>query len=269
MKQKYTSNYQILTDFPLPEETSTYVLVSNMSLLSGIGKRAREMGLKKVSQRFRASSNGVFTGVLSLEGDDFATRFPGMGFQIGFVNSYNKSRSLNIAVGASIFICENGMVLGDAVLKKKHQGTVIQEMNTMLDNAFESQYAVLEEAKEFKAETEQVYLSEKKVAHLLGELLYNYEILSPTEISAVTVEIKKSPNFKMTTAREHHAWNFYNNITEVLKNVHPNHAIQKDRMVHNFFNGVVLGKDSSLDLLEKREYNFSDPAIEVEELWQL
>lgn len=266
MKQKYTTSPGTLVNHKLPELTDTYVPVPNIDLLKGIIVRAKDIGLEKKFARYRATDSGIFSGSISFQ--DPGQPDADIGFEIAFVNSYNKAKSLMIAAGANVFVCDNGMIIGDITMIKRHQGNVIEEMNNILDLAFEQQTIVLQEAREFKKETEKFTISKRKVSHILGELFYERNFLSPNELSAVVGNIKESPDFRMHTPTSTNVWNLYNNITEVLKNVHPTKALHKDKVIHTFFKGELLGDADAFNEMNAMKFDFTDLSEEYGEIFE-
>lgn len=267
MKTKYQNVSNGILSFPVPEATETYVPVSNRQLLIEIVNRAKDSGLRVTSQQYRAVKSGLFTGKLA-----FSPNLPDhkdhLGFMVAFVNSYDKSRALTIAAGASVFICSNGMVVGEVTMVRKHTGEVIKDMQTLLDNAFEKQKSILVEANTFREHAIDHRLTKRKVSHILGEMFYEKELLTPVEVNAVINEISTSDFFSMNEEKSMHVWNLYNNVTEVLKHSHPRIAVTRDSVIHKYFNGDVLGNPVVYD---EDAFSFSlselNEAEKEEEVW--
>lgn len=236
MKTKYQTTPAGILSYPVPEETKTYIPVSNKSLLKGIVDRANKYELKLKSQRYRSSKNGIFSGNIALSAPDDKD----FSFMVAFVNSYNKQKALAVAAGASVLVCSNGCIFGDVTFMRKHTGNVREELDSMIDFAFDRRMKVLEEVREFRSKTQGFQLTERKISHLLGELLYEKEILSPNETSAVIQEIKTSPTFPMVDGQNMNLWYFYNNVTAVLKNSHPSLSVTKDSALSSYVLEDVL-----------------------------
>ncbi|MBT6052993.1 MAG: hypothetical protein HOG49_39840, partial [Candidatus Scalindua sp.] len=100
-----------LRDVPLPPETRTYRPVShydlakNLAEVSGGLLRGFEMqGAQYGMVRDGAQMFGVHTYKNGISGS--------MGLSVGFRNSYDKSMSVGIAIGASVFVCDNLALTG-------------------------------------------------------------------------------------------------------------------------------------------------------------
>ena len=54
-----------------------------------------------------------------------------MGLSVAFRNSYDKSMSVGVAIGASVFICDNLALHGDIAVMKKHTKNVWTELEDL------------------------------------------------------------------------------------------------------------------------------------------
>ena len=60
-----------------------------------------------------------------------------MGTRFAFRNSYDKSMSVATVAGANVWICENGLVKGDMQFIRKHTGSVVKELNSIIIKTIE------------------------------------------------------------------------------------------------------------------------------------
>ncbi|MBT5427684.1 MAG: hypothetical protein HOK84_15885, partial [Bacteroidetes bacterium] len=106
-----------LRSVPLPPETRTYQPVShydlakNLAEVSGGLLRGYQLqGAQYGLARDGAQLFGVHTYKNGISGS--------MGLSVGFRNSYDKSMSVGIAIGASVFVCDNLALTGDIAIMR-------------------------------------------------------------------------------------------------------------------------------------------------------
>lgn len=254
MKTYYSKSPSGILSLPVPEETNYYKPVTNRQILTSIADRAKKADLSVFDSRFRNTPSGLCSGVISFK-HRTNTNF---GFQVSFINSYDKTSSLKVAAGANVFICSNGMVIGDVTLIHKHAGDVVEEFERIISSAFESQEHILQEANLFHQQALGYRLNKKQTSHILGELFHEHDLLTVTELTAVIAETQESKLFKMSLEKDMHLWNLYNNITEIKKNAHPRLALTTENKLFHYFKGEILGDDSHYDRLIELNYESDD-----------
>ena len=104
-----------LKDVKMPTKTASYTPVSHYDLTMNIGDIAGRVlnGMTLVKSRYGLAREGnqMFgTHTFKDNVDDE------IGLAVGFRNSYDKSMSVGIAVGARVFVCENLMMNGDITI---------------------------------------------------------------------------------------------------------------------------------------------------------
>ena len=118
-----------LISIPLPQKTRTYQPVPHEQLstmlLQMVASIFPDFTYEKSHFGLAADGNKMF-GIHTFRSVDSA-----LGLSIGFRNSYDRSMSVGIAVGASVFVCDNMVISGDITVLRKHTSNVIRDMESM------------------------------------------------------------------------------------------------------------------------------------------
>ena len=116
---------------PIPEATGTYVPLSHQSFLNRIGKQLAVEGMTVHEEQLAASHNGQrLFGLLGLE-------MPGCLNQVyrcvlGLRNSYDKSMSSGLCIGASVFVCDNLSFNGEVTFTRKHTANLLRDLSWLI-----------------------------------------------------------------------------------------------------------------------------------------
>lgn len=228
----------------------TYTPISNKFIMNMIDDKINSLGLTVKNESYKASTtkSGLITGVIGSY--DITADNEEFGQRIMFRNSYDKSMSFAIVCGTCVWICTNGCISGDYQFKRIHRGVnkdiqngyVVEDLSTtqedivqnidggfsMLQNAFENVVKQMNELKHFE-------ISPKETFGILGELFFNKEVISITQMSAIKRELQYSQHFKHFGDKDFTAYDLYNDITEVLKSSHPSVYISNHIDTHNLF----------------------------------
>ena len=229
-------NYCSLEDLkqvPLPRETRTYKPVSHFDLAVNLGEVSngllRGYELDKTQYGLAREGNQMF-GLHTYRNGVSSE----MGLCIGFRNSYDKSMSVGIAIGASVFVCDNLSLTGDIAIMRKHTQNVWNDLEELtITTIFRSQHnfhRIVEDAEEMRSH----YLSNDNAYRLLG-LLYGNGVVTPRQIPTVKKEWL-NPSYDEFSDRN--VWSFYNCVTEALKTAPPNKIMEKHISLHEILKDV-------------------------------
>jgi hypothetical protein len=129
---------------PLPEETKTYIPVSNEDLWKLMQQKAFQRGLQLGTPQMGIDHNGqrLFGSVEIVNMDHLDNE---VRLMLGFRNSYNKSMSVGICFGSKVFVCSNMCFTGytsegeEAVgqVHHRHSTNVWDGLPERLDAAFD------------------------------------------------------------------------------------------------------------------------------------
>ena len=216
-----------LRNIPLPEETPTYKPVSHYDLATNLAQVSatllRDYSLERSQYGLARDGNQMFAVHTYRNGSD------SMGLSVGFRNSYDKSMSVGIAVGASVFVCDNLALTGEISIMRKHTQNVWNDLEELtITTLYRSQHnfhKIVEDSQEMMAQ----HLCDDDAYRLTG-LLYGHGIITPRQIPVVRKEWL-SPSHDAFEDRN--LWSFYNAVTEALKlNSPPNKIMERHIALH-------------------------------------
>ena len=220
----------------VPMRTDSYSPVSHSAIVSAIRDNAETNNLALISSRVYSNTSGSrVVGFMDIEdGSDFGS-IHGLKMMIGWRNSYDKSMSLAFVAGATVMICENGMISGDLMaFKRKHTGLIVTELQEKIQIGFDK---MREDFGTLNVEVDVMKnysLTPRQKAELLGVMYFENNLVTPNQLSIVKKELNESKVFN-----EDNAWSLYNNVTESLKKSHPVDIIQDHIKLHSFMKGVI------------------------------
>jgi len=210
----------------LPEKTDSYQPVAHADLAMNLQRVASDM---LTGYEFDHSTYG-----LNKEGQQmfgihvFRNGSEEMGMSIGFRNSYDKSMSVGIAIGASVFVCDNLALTGEVTVMKKHTLNVLVELEEkIVTTIYRSKHNfsnILEDAEKMKV----LNLSDDNAYKIMG-LLYGHKVVSPTQMSVMNREWA-NPVYDEFAPRN--LWSLYNCANSALKSSPHNKIMEKHIALH-------------------------------------
>jgi len=217
---------------PLPEETETYKPVSHYDLAMNLAEVSRSLlrgyTLEKGAYGLARVGSQMF-GVLTYRNGISSE----MGLSIGFRNSYDKSMSVGIAIGASVFVCDNLALTGQIAIMRKHTAAVWDDLEELtITTIYRSQHnfhRIYEDSQEMQAWS----LTDDDAYKLTG-LLYGRGIITPRQLPIVKKEWQDPSHEEFY---DRNAWSFYNAVTEALKSAPPNKIMEKHIALHEVMAG--------------------------------
>ena len=138
------------------------------------------------------------------------------GCVIGLRNSYDKSCSTGLCIGASVFVCDNLSFMGSQItFQRKHTANLLRDLSWIitetiakLPTQFASQSKVFELYRETKVSDEQ--------AHDLVIRFYDQHAVNLTDIPDLLREWRE-PRHPEFTEHGKTAWRLFNAATETIK----------------------------------------------------
>jgi len=240
-------NFQELGNYTVPQQTDTYIPVSHQQLVNTVKRIGSDhFNQEPIDGKFEVNRTGdQFFGSLSWQGDDSSN------LSIGFRNSYNKSLSVGLCIGAEIVVCSNLMFAGDIVKMRKHTGNVIEDLETLVIDLVQEADGSFSRAMDDVNLMQNMPLSDTMVGDYFGQLFVNEHILNGSQLKKATKEWFDSPTFQERTV-----WSAYNACTEALKSAHVAHSLDKHTCLHKFTEDYFLKdyrehiNEVTLDLIE-------------------
>jgi hypothetical protein len=163
-----------------------------------------------------------------------------------FVNSYNKQHRASLLAGAFQKVCENGLYLNDVRFRRKHTGTVLEELYTHMEGALNSAEEQLNNIIYIKNELKKIHLTKNRVAELLGTMFIDKDIITSTQLNIVKRELE-TPTYDYECSGT--AFELLSHLTHSFKNSSPrdymkSHIETSDFFVNEF--GILMNKSTSV-----------------------
>lgn len=228
----YLTESQV-TAIRLPDKTDTYEPVGNSFIINLIREISGDYQYEINNVEYKAARGGeIIVGIFTFDGYD-----DDMGMQMAFTNSYDKSRKVTIATGATVFICSNGMISAEEVFSRKHTGSVRDEIMEMIDIHFGKMHDNYHKLIDFKDAARNTNISVTEMFKIIGDMYFSTELVSSRQISALKEQFYDK-NFGVFSERTN-IWNIYNWITEIYKKESAVNHINKHIKLHNYFDNLL------------------------------
>ena len=228
-----------IISIPLPQKTRTYQPVPHEQLstmlLQMVASIFPDFHYEKSHFGLAADGNKMF-GIHTFRSTDTS-----LGLSIGFRNSYDRSMSVGIAVGASVFVCDNMVIAGDITVLRKHTSNVIRDMESMALSAIYRSQASYAEILDDAGAMQDMPISDDQAYRMLG-LVYGRGIMTPRQIP-IAHKQWEAPTHEDFAPRT--VWSLYNAITEALKSAPPSSIMEKHLHLHNLFVDQYRWKESN------------------------
>jgi len=210
----------------VPEVTDTYQPIAHIDLLNLIYERLDLYGYRAIRNNVQQSNNGerIAATIITQRNDHEE-----MTLMLGVTNSYDKSLAIKLASGASVFICENGMVVGDVVTFRKHTSRMMDDLTEMIDKVVNNLETIWKKTVIDVALMQQYGMTDEAVAELYGRLFIIEDVVTSTELNIAVKELKK-PTFVEFEPKT--LWSAYNHITFALKNAPPHRRLDCLKRLH-------------------------------------
>jgi hypothetical protein len=215
---------------PVPSPTESYQPVSHFDLASKLVTIGQDIltDYTLIGENYGLARQGqqLFAVLKFQKGDN------GMGLSVGFRNSYDKSMTVGLCCGATVFVCDNLALHGQIAVMKKHTKNVWAALEDLaITTLYKSQHTY----QQIVADAEQMKASplDDDLAYGLIGYLFGHDILSPRMLPVVKEQWLKPahPDFQ-----GRNAWSLYNGCTEALKSAPPCSVMERHIQLHEAFN---------------------------------
>ena len=200
---------------PTPPASGKWNPIGHGRFLDEIEWAVDDAGLDVTTRRFDLmdDDNQLF-GTYGIDGH--ATDIPGeVGFQIGFRGSINKTLAQSMVFGTTVFVCSNGMMVGERILRRRNTTRIIDQLRVMIQNT-------LKEFPEFQdrqlaqyRELVDIELSDKDVHHFICEALRREK--NPVMVPGHLIHVLREWHEPRHDFGDKTAWRLHNAFTEVAK----------------------------------------------------
>jgi hypothetical protein len=205
----------------VPEETDSYVPVSHYHLTDKLLTVSQDLltDFTLAGENYALARQGQqLFALLKFKNDNSE-----IGLSVAFRNSYDRSMSVGLAIGASVFICDNLALHGEIAVMKKHTKGV---WNALEDLAITSLYKAGHKWEKVITDSERlkgIPVGNREAFQLMG-LLYGQDIVSPRQLPVIREEWLRPTH---DAFNERNKWSFFNAVTEALKSTPPISIMEK------------------------------------------
>lgn len=248
----YTTTKDILLNAEIPMQTRTYKPITHQQLIDLTIDSIYGAGFTLDKELYSASPDGqVANGKFTIGNVSDKE----MQLQIGWQNSYNKTLSLKFAIGAQIFICQNGAVHGDmGSFKKKHMGEVQEFTPSAITEYIKQAGDTFQKMQKERDVMKQIEVTKRTQAELVGRLLLEEEIITTMQVNQIAAELSK-PTYDYGAPGS--LWELYQFTTQTMRETHPRFWINDHMKAHKFFvneSGVILpAPPQTINLIDQPE----------------
>jgi hypothetical protein len=227
----YSENLRRALTAPVPAQTDSYSPVPHSLFINRLRQKIVESGNEIDSQKIYVNELGTkLVGYVNIRNNEATANDLGMQMMAGYKNSYDKSMAAGFAAGANVIVCGNGMIRGDIIsFKRKHTGTIIQELEEMFNTGIRRMTEGFHRLVEDATIMRNYDLTERQKAEILGVMYFEKEIIRPQQLSFIKAQTKTNERF-----RGNSMWDLYNNVTESLKSSYVMNHIDDHIRMHDF-----------------------------------
>ncbi len=212
---------------PLPEATDSYLPVSHYHLTDKLLTISQDLlaDYALIGEQYAIARQGNQLFALL----NFQKDHKELGLSVAFRNSYDRSMSIGLAIGASVFICDNLALNGEIAIMKKHTKNVWKALEDLaistLYRAGKNFQKVIADADRLKA----IPMDNRNAFELMG-YLFGQDIISPRQLTTVKDEWLKPTHAEF---QDRNKWSFFNAVTEALKSCPPVSIMEKHKEAYS------------------------------------
>jgi len=197
-----------------PPETATYVPLPYESFLTRIEKQLAVEGMTVKEESLALSANGQrMFGLLALEMPGYEHR--SYRCVLGLRNSYDKSVSTGVCIGASVFVCDNLSFNGEVTFARKHTANLMRDLSWLIVETISRLPGKFSAQSETFDAYQNTGLSDRQ-AHDLIIRMVDEGAINVGDIRMVLKEWRE-PRHPEFAERGKNAWRLFNAATEAIK----------------------------------------------------
>jgi hypothetical protein len=205
-----------LADVPVPEASGRHMPVPHHVLADAVVATAEDLGLPLRNEAWGLSEDGMrLYGALDF--DPIARlRMPeGTGPSLGLRHANDKTISVQLTAGARVFICDNGVMVGEIeTVRRKH--TTGLHLDELIREALTEYLDRLPDFGRMHGELVSARLSDTRAKALIHDAFIEERVMAPMYLPAVSDKYFQSEEHR-DRFPDRNRWTLYNAFTEVFK----------------------------------------------------
>jgi hypothetical protein len=225
-----TQTEQYLRATALPEATKSYTVISHGLIIDSIREELTQNNFIIEEELYKGESKGeIALGFMRLKND----LDPDMGMTFNWSNSYNKQLRFSCGIGGFIYDNQVPFVSANnqAAWTRKHTGTALDETLEIIKSMIESANEHFAEIVEMKKTFQQIKVSRKEYAKIVGLLYFDKKIISIEQASIIRKEYDL-PSFDYK--EKDTLWGLYKIIMHAVKEQSPKQWYQQQVKINNY-----------------------------------
>lgn len=233
-KHVILDNATMLQDFVVPKSTNTYKAVPHLDIYNKVMLQAKSIGFEHMRDQIEVTHGGnrAFMNI------QFHTADPTLPFSVAARSTYDRSASLGIATGASVFICANLMISGsDTTIMRRHRGTIQEDLDALIADAFASGKENYQKKIEWREILKETGVTERQGEYLLA--MANVEgALNKLSHKQAREHWLSAPFTEFQGDRS--LWGLYNAMTWGAHKVRPDAKLETHKSIVDFTENIKV-----------------------------
>ena len=201
-----------VTSAATPQRTRSWVPIPHHRLLEQVESTLAGCGMQVVHQAHALWSEGSrYFGLMEVRNGQSASDY---GLVIGLRNSHDKSFPAAIALGASVFVCDNLSFSGEVSIARRHTRFIERDLPRVITTAV-GRLTELRKTQDGRIEAYKETELDDRTVHDLVIRAVDARVVPITRVPTLLTEWRtpRHPEF----ADGQTAWRFFNAATEALK----------------------------------------------------
>lgn len=215
--------------YQVPTPTVSYTPVSNQLIIETALEQFDKEGFKVTGEFYKQATHSKFVGGIILDGSHINPEYD---FEFAFKNSYDRTMSVGIGLGSNVFVCSNGSISSEYVLKRIHTGNADSVTKTYISESIKELYDHYIQITDQLDGWKQIPTTKRLCAEVVGRLMLEERIISPNQFATIRKEFDME---SFDYGVENSIYNLYQACTHALKSEHPTTFIATHAELHNFF----------------------------------
>lgn len=247
IKPKLFSDRNSVLKVPVPPKTESYTPISCQLIFETIDNLSKEFNINLTQEEFLLSSGGRQQRLRFFFGSGEFVK------ELVVLNSYDKSIALRAASGTNVFICSNGVMVGDIKIYKRHVSNVDDQIEDFLRECFQEMEENIDYIRHIKVSYSNFLLDRESISNILGQLFFKLNLLSTTQLNTIKREYEK-PSYDYGTDPLS-MWTLYQHVTFSMRYETALNYLETRRSIQKYFADYVF--DNSEELKEAEYFGES------------
>ncbi len=177
-----------LKEVQTPLATETHVPVPHIHVRDMLAQNLNMLGMEFTSERIQTTHDGNRAiGMLYTEPMD------GIRFSAGWMNAHDKSSSTKFLAGEEVFICTNGQVFAEFMVRRKHTMNILRDLEQLAYQAVVG-FKGAQELNQHRQDAYEAVSLTSDSARAMAVRLAEHRVIAPSQIVNL-IEEYESPSF--------------------------------------------------------------------------